>query len=331
MFLKSFRLRLTVIYTSIFMLVFFITDFIIHAEFSKISPVFFLFVLAVSAVMSWFLAGQALSPILKIKSLVEQIRHGGLEKRIDIGLKGKEIDDLVRILNDMLDSIQQSVETQKRFSSDVSHEIRSPLTSLRGSIEVALRKKRAPEEYEALLRDNLSDVMRLSRIADDLLFLTKADNNIVEFRRNWFDMNQLLKTIVERMKFEGLSVVEKYQDNLKFYGDRDILEQAFSNLIDNAVKYTPRGGTVTIITQEDKDSVKVTVSDTGFGIPEGEIPHIFERFYRVDRERSRKLGGTGLGLAIAKWIINAHKGRIIVRSKMGSGSDFIVMFPKAKD
>jgi heavy metal sensor kinase len=295
---------------------------------SRLFLIFFPFVVIISSVMSWFLAGRALSPVVKIRSLAEQIRQGRLEQRIDIGVKGKEIDDLVRMFNDMLDSIQNSMEAQKRFTSDVSHEIRSPLTSLRGGMEVALRKKRSPEEYEELLRSNLSDIIRLSRIADDLLFLSKADNNIVELRRHWFDVNQLLKGIVERVRYQGLSLVEKYEGNLEFYGDSNILEQAFSNLINNAIKYTPPGGTVTVMTQKEDDSIKIVVSDTGIGIPENEIPHVFDRFYRVDKERSRKMGGTGLGLAITRWIVSAHNGKIIVKSTVGSGTDFIVTFPK---
>lgn len=301
------------------------------AALSRLSLIFFPFILAITSVMSWFLAGRALSPMVQIKSLAEQIRHGRLDRRIDVGVKGKEIDDLVKIFNEMLDGIQHSMEAQKRFTSDVSHEIRSPLTSLRGSIEVALRKKRATEEYEELLRNNLSDIIRLSRIADDLLFLAKADNNILELKKHWFDVNQLLKNIIERLRYDGLSIVEKYEENLEVYGDSSILEQAFTNLINNAIKYIHRGGTVTITTEKEDDSIKVTISDSGIGIPEDEIPHIFERFYRVDKERSRKMGGTGLGLAITQWIVNAHRGQILVKSTIGSGSDFIVILPKTQD
>ncbi len=298
------------------------------AALSRLSLIFFPFILVITAVMSWFLAGRALFPMVQIKSLAEQIRHGRLDRRIEVGVKGKEVDDLVKIFNEMLDGIQHSMEAQKRFTSDVSHEIRSPLTSLRGSIEVALRKKRSSEEYEELLRNNLSDIVRLSRIADDLLFLAKADNNILEIRKHWFDVNQLLKNIMERLRYDGLSLVERYEENLEVYGDSSILEHAFANLINNAIKYTPRGGTVTIATEKEGDSVKVTISDSGIGIPEDEIPHIFERFYRVDKERSRKMGGTGLGLAITQWIVNAHRGQILVKSTIGSGSDFIVILPR---
>lgn len=305
------------------------------AALKRISLIAFPFALAIAGLISWFLAGKALDPVVKIRSLAEEIRRGRLGKRIDIGLKGKEIDDLVKMFNEMLDSIQRSIETQKSFNANVSHEIRSPLTSLRGSIEVSLRKKRAPEEYEELLKRNLSDIVRLSKLTDNLMFLSRADSNIVEIRRHWFDMNQLLKTVVERLRYnalsEGLTIVEDYEEDLEYNGDGDILEQAFSNLIDNAVKYTPSGGTITVRAEREDDSIKVTISDTGAGIPEKDIPHIFERFYRVDKERSRKLGGTGLGLAITQWIINAHGGKITVQSIVGSGSDFIVVFPKAPD
>ncbi len=295
---------------------------------SRLSIIFFPLILAVTSVMSWFLAGRALSPMVQIKSLAEQIRRGRLEQRIAVEVKGREVDDLVKIFNEMLDGIQHSMEAQKRFTSDVSHEIRSPLTSLRGSIEVALRKKRTTEEYEGLLKNNLSDIIRLSRITDDLLFLAKADNNILDLRKHWFDINHLLKAIIERLKYDGRSVVEEYGEDLEVYGDSSTLEQAFRNLINNAIKYTPLGGTVTIATEKEGDSVRVTISDSGIGIPEDEIPYIFERFYRVDKERSRKMGGTGLGLAITQWIVSAHSGQILVKSTIGSGSDFIVILPR---
>jgi heavy metal sensor kinase len=293
------------------------------------------FVLIISSLTSWFLAGWALDPVVKIKTLAEQIRRGRLRGRIDVGRKGKEIDELALIFNDMLDSIQHSVETQKRFVSDVSHEIKSPLTSLRGNIEVALRKKRTSEEYEDILKNNLADIIRLSRITDDLLFLTKADNNILELRVQWFDLGHALSAVVERLRYKadlaGVTITEDFRQQPEVSGDVFLLEQAFSNLIENAIKYTPREGRVTVTTEERDSSVTITVSDTGAGIPGEDLPHIFERFYRVDKERSRKAGGTGLGLSITEWIIKAHKGAISVKSVIGKGSDFIVTLPKTEE
>jgi signal transduction histidine kinase len=241
----------------------------------------------------------------------------------------------VVIFNEMLDSIQRAIESQKRFTSDVSHEIRSPLTSLRGSIEVALRKKRPVEEYEEVLRNNLADILRLARITDNLLFLARADNNIHEMRMQWFELDRLLENSVERLRPKadsaGLSISEDYQQHLEMRGDIDLVEQAFSNLIDNAIKYTPQGGAVSVCAKEEDGAVTVTVSDTGIGIPEQDIAHIFERFYRVNKERSRKLGGTGLGLAITKWIVTSHGGTITATSAPGRGSAFTVVLPKARD
>jgi heavy metal sensor kinase len=305
---------------------------------TRLERLFFIFlpvILIVSSVLFWLLAGKLLAPVVKISSLAENIRLGKLSERINIGSKGREIDDLVSILNDMLDNCQRSVESQKRFSSNVSHEIRSPLTSLRGSIEVALRKKRTPEEYEDILRNNLGDIIRLSKITDNLLFLTKTDNNILELRRQWFDVKHFMERVVENFRYRALStdisIIEDYQENLELNGDIDLLEHAFSNLIDNAVKYTPQGGKITLRTYKEDKNIMISISDTGIGISEDDIPHIFERFYRVDKESSRKLGGTGLGLAITQWIINAHNGKLIVKSTLGSGSDFIVALPKTSD
>jgi heavy metal sensor kinase len=292
-------------------------------------------VLVVCAIMSWFFAGWAVNPVIKIKNLAEQIRHGRMRGRIIAGPKGRELDELAVIFNDMLQSIHRSMEIQKRFVSDVSHEIRSPLTALRGNIEVALRRRRTVEDYENVLEGSLTDVIRLSRITDDLLFLTRADNNILELRQQWFDLGPALSAIVERLGHKtvsaGVSLMEDYRADLEVYGDAFLLDQAFSNLVENAIKYTPRGGKVTITTEEKEGTVLVTVHDTGIGIPEEDIPHLFERFYRVDKERSRRAGGTGLGLSITDWIIKAHKGTISVKSTPESGSDFIVSLPKDGD
>ncbi|MEJ2685112.1 MAG: ATP-binding protein [Candidatus Sulfobium sp.] len=292
-------------------------------------------VLVVCSLMGWFFAGWALNPVLEIKNLAEQIRRGRMRGRINTEPKGRELDELAVIFNDMLQSIQRSVEMQKRFVSDVSHEIRSPLTALRGNIEVALRRRRSVEDYENILESGLTDVVRLSRITDDLLFLTKADNNILELRQQWFELGPALSAIVERLENKavssGVSLIEDYRVDLEVYGDAFLLDQAFSNLVENAIKYTPKGGKVTVTTEEKEGSVLVIVSDTGIGIPTEDIPHLFERFYRVDKERSRRAGGTGLGLSITEWIIKAHKGTISVESTFGSGSDFIVSLPKDGD
>jgi len=289
------------------------------------------FLVGISFVISWLLAGIAIAPAIKLRKRAEEIIRSRMMEKIDIGSKGKEIDAIVGIFNNMLEDIHSSLEAHKRFTSDVAHEIRSPLTSLIGNTEVTLRKKRTVEEYEELLRNNLADMVRLSRITDNILFLTKVDNHILELRKQRFDLNQFLRNIVDRFRFKAersvITLSEQYGEQpIELFGDMNLLEQAFSNLIDNAIKYTPRSGMVTIGSTRDETTIRVTVSDTGIGIPEDEIPHIFDRFYRGEKEHVRAVG-TGLGLSITQWIINANSGKIYVKSKVGVGSDFIVAFP----
>lgn len=278
--------------------------------------------------LSWLFSRMAFSPIKAITSYAEQVRAGNLGKEIEINAKGREIERISNLFKEILANLRTLSETQKRFTQDVSHEIRSPLTSLRGSIEVALRKKRSPEEYEDVLRGNLFDVIRLIRITDDLLFLARADNKIIELRKNWFDLNHLLRAIIARFEHDGIEIIKDFKEGMEYYGDINLLEQAFSNIIENSIKYTPEGGSITISTGEEKDSIWIKIRDTGIGIPEEDIPHIFERFYRVNKERSRKTGGTGLGLSIAKWIIDSHDGTISVDSTVGSGTTFTISLPK---
>lgn len=296
-------------------------------RFLVITSIFY--VLAV-IILSWLISKKAVSPVMTLTTFAEQLKTGRIKKAIETRIKGKEVERVIEILNGVMENIRNLSETQKRFTQDVSHEIRSPLTSLRGSIEVSLRKKRTPEEYEDVLRSNLFDVIRLIRITDDLLFLARADNNIIEIRKNWFDINHLLKAMIERVDHEGVRIIENYKEGLEYYGDINLLEQAFLNIIQNAIKYTPEGGTVTISTEDNDHSVQIRISDSGIGIPEKDVPHIFERFYRVDKERSRKLGGTGLGLSIAKWIIDSHGGAISVDSTVGKGTTFTISLPKEK-
>lgn len=300
---------------------------LIRKLFIIFSPTF----LGLLAFAGWQAAGIMVSPLVKVKELADGIRSGKTSDRIVIAKKGKEFDDLVEIFNEMLDGTRRSLEAQRRFTSDVSHEIRSPLTSLRGNIEVTLRKRRRPEEYEELLRSNLADIIRISRISDNLLLLSRADSNILEIRRQWFDLRVLLERVAEQLFYKarsaGVCVTAEYEEGIELSGDVDLLEQAFTNLLDNAIKYSPSGAEVRVTARRERAFVSVLFSDKGIGIPEKDVAHIFERFYRGDNTAGRGKAGTGLGLAITKWIVNAHGGKMEVRSVEGSGSDFIVRLP----
>ncbi len=303
------------------------TDEII-AEMNRSFIIILIIFAAATIIISWFISKKAVLPLKEMISFGEELKSGRI-KEIAIRTRGEEIERIVNIFKGIVENIKNLSETQKRFTQDVSHEIRSPLTSLRGNIEVALRKKRSTDEYEDVLRNNLFDVIRLIRITDDLLFLARADNNIIEIRKNWFDVNHLLKAIIERLDHYVVKIIEDYKEGIEYYGDINLLEQAISNIIQNSIKYTPEGGTIKISTWDDNSSIYIGISDSGIGIPEKDIPHIFERFYRVDKERSRKMGGTGLGLSIAKWIIDNHGGNITVKSTPGVGTTFTITLPKA--
>jgi heavy metal sensor kinase len=288
------------------------------------------FIVGILFLGSWFLAGAAVAPVSGLTRRAEEIIKDKTAEKIDIGAKGKEIDGLTKVLNSLIENVHASGEAHKRFTSDVAHEIRSPLTSLIGNTEVALRKRRGTEEYEELLRNNLADMVRLSRITDNILFLSKADNQILDLRKQRFDLNLFLRNVVDRFRFKAerseVILNEHYwAQPIELFGDMNLLEQAISNLIDNAIKYTPRGGEVTVISSREDPEIKVTISDNGIGIPEEEIPYIFDRFYRGEKEHARS-AGTGLGLAITQWIISANNGKIYVKSKVGTGSDFVVVF-----
>lgn len=300
----------------------------IIAEMNRSFIIILIIFAAATIIISWFISKKAVLPLKEMISFGEELKSGRI-KEIGIRTRGEEIERIVNIFKGIVENIKNLSETQKRFTQDVSHEIRSPLTSLRGNIEVALRKKRSTDEYEDVLRNNLFDVIRLIRITDDLLFLARADNNIIEIRKNWFDVNHLLKAIIERLDHHVVKIIEDYKEGIEYYGDINLLEQAISNIIQNSIKYTPEGGTIKISTWDDNSSIYIGISDSGIGIPEKDIPHIFERFYRVDKERSRKMGGTGLGLSIAKWIIDNHGGNITVKSTPGVGTTFTITLPKA--
>ncbi len=289
------------------------------------------FVIIAVVVFGYNIAGKTILPVVRLTETADKIKKGDLKERIRLDYPGLEIRNLVRVFNDMLDSIQRHVEGHKRFTSDVSHEIRSPLTALKGSIEVTLRRRRKPEEYEEVLKKNLFEVNRLHKISDNLLLLARADHDIIELRKSWVDINELLGLMVERHRNKilekSLTVIEEYQEPLEFLSDRDLLDEALSNLFDNALKYTPDNGTITIRTEQSFQGITVSFHDTGPGIPEKDRDRVFDRFYRVDKTRSRLSGGSGLGLAITKWIIETHGGSISVKNHADGGAVFTITLP----
>jgi signal transduction histidine kinase len=229
----------------------------------------------------------------------------------------------------MLTRIEQLFHAQQRFVADVSHELRSPLTAVRGNMDL-LRRGAAndPEERAQVLGAIDSEVERMSRLVSDLLLLARSDSGVT-LEKHPVELDTLLLDVYRQAQLTARSVriALGAEDQAIVMGDRDRLKQVLLNLVDNAIKYTPAGGEVTLSLTKDDQWVRISVQDTGIGVAPEDVPHLFDRFYRVDKARSRDAGGTGLGLAIAKSVVDAHGGRITVDSKAGQGSIFTVWLP----
>ena len=253
---------------------------------------------------------------------------GAQRPRFEVPPTGDELSRLASTLNDMIDRLERSLRQIRQFTADASHELRTPLTVIRGQTEVILRKERAAEEYRQVLESNLEEMEWMSRIVDNLLTLSRADVGQLQIEVNPVQLKRLVLEAYEECNVlageKKLSVcLDKIEEAL-VYGDEMWLRQVLLNLIDNAVKYTPEGGKIWLSLEVDGGYAKLTVRDTGIGIPEEDLPRIFNRFYRVDKARSRQIGGSGLGLSIVRWIVNAHKGHVEVTSRLGEGSCFTI-------
>jgi heavy metal sensor kinase len=282
----------------------------------------------------WFLAGRALSPLQQITDAIRRITAENLNLRLPVGKKKNELTDLSISFNETLERLANSFNRIKQFTGDASHELRTPLAILKGETEVSLRWAKGEEELRQTLASNLEEIERMERITEGLLHLAKSESG--EFRLNLssFSLNDLLqdlyihsKTLGETKKIE--TILQMQVDHEVFIrADQMHLHRALLNFVTNAVKYTPEGGEITLtLALNDANEARIHVHDTGMGIPAKHLPHIFERFYRVDEARNRNIGGTGLGLSIVKAIIDAHQGRIRVLSTPGQGSEFIVYLP----
>ena len=283
----------------------------------------------------WFLAGRAISPMVRITRAVQRINAESLNQRLPVERPQDEIARLAETFNSMLARLEDSFRKIRQFSGDASHELRTPLTILRGETEVALRWAKSPEEFRKMLESNMEEIDRMGRIIENLLALAKSDAGEMPLEIKEVSLSDLLQELYLQGKTlgepKGISVDLRADvtEEIHIHGDELRLRQVFLNLISNAVKYTPGGGRVEIgLAVKEADAV-VTITDTGIGISEDHLAHIFDRFYRIDKARNRMDGGAGLGLSIVKWIVEAHDGRITVTSAPKQGSTFTVSLPLA--
>ncbi|TAE34331.1 MAG: HAMP domain-containing protein [Candidatus Kapaibacterium sp.] len=289
------------------------------------------FILLLAVGSGWFLAKYFVQPVQVMTQLAEEITEHNLSQRLPERRVNDEITQLARTLNAMIERLERSFKQIRQFTGDASHELRTPLAILMGELEVALHSDKTPEEYQEILSSALEEVSRLSQVVKNLLELSRADSGQVALDVKVMNVSALLEDIVEDAMMLGeeknIRVESSVERDVVIFGDKVRLHQAFLNIIDNAIKYTPHGGLVTVSLRKQDESALVSVADTGLGIPESDQDLIFDRLFRVDKSRSGELGGHGLGLSIVKWVVEAHKGKIKVTSQLGKGSIFFIWLP----
>ncbi|HEX8960051.1 MAG TPA: ATP-binding protein [Geobacteraceae bacterium] len=282
----------------------------------------------------WFLAGVALRPVDLITRSAKKITAENLGHRLEVVNPRDEIGQLAATFNDTLARLENSFKRTRQFSVDVSHELRTPLTILRGETELGLKLAKEPDEFRELLQSNLDEIKKMSKIMEDLLFLSKAeegglylDLQDVELHEFFQELVQQAASLASLARDCGVSLVFEGTAPVYVKGDRVRLRQIFLNLLENGVMYNRPGGEVRLVLSSGDGEARVSVIDTGVGIPEEDLPFIFDRFYRVDKARNRASGGSGLGLSLAKSFVVAHGGKIDAASTFGEGSEFTVHLP----
>ncbi|HEX6998467.1 MAG TPA: ATP-binding protein [Gammaproteobacteria bacterium] len=297
-------------------------------------PLFPLVLLAASAAGYW-MSRRALAPVDEITAAAREITAANLSRRLAVPATGDELERLSRTLNEMIERLERSFRRIAQFTADASHELRTPLAVMRTTAEVALRGPEPPTEQRAALEDILVELERTSQLVENLLLLARADagqERLLEKRP--VDLAAAIAEAVAQAQVlaraQRVALEARLPERpLIVRGDAHALRRLFLILLDNAVKYTPAGGRVDVALAERGGQAVAAVRDTGIGIPPAHLPHIFERFYRVDPARSRRQGGAGLGLAIGCWIAAAHGGAITATSEPQQGSEFTVSLPLA--
>ncbi|HEV3167116.1 MAG TPA: heavy metal sensor histidine kinase [Isosphaeraceae bacterium] len=279
----------------------------------------------------YLLARKALAPVERMAATANQITASRLDQRLEVPAVSDELGRLARTLNGMIARLERSFEETRRFTADAAHELRTPLSVMRNEAEVALRAPREPEQYRRVLENLLEEIEWLTRLAEQLLFLCREDSGLALFECRQVRLDEVVGEVADHMQAvaaeKGQTVSLEDLPPVIVEGDADQLRRLLFNLVDNAIKYTPVGGTVVIRGRCRDGQAIVEITDTGIGIPEAHLPHIFERFYRVDPARGRQSEGTGLGLAISRAIAEAHRGTLRIESVVGYGTRVALTLP----
>ena len=273
---------------------------------------------------------RALRPIREIAETARGLTASNLSERIEIHGEKNDLLELTHVLNDMLDRIEAAYNTQKQFVSDASHELRTPIAVIQGYADMLDRwGKKDPEVMEEAISAIRSEAAGMKELVEQLLYIARHDKESAPYEKIYFDASELVDETYRDTRMIDKKHRIRYGDMHRaiVLGDRSALKQALRVFVDNAVKYTPEGGTITLSCRKEESFCRITVADTGMGVAENELQRIFERFYRADQARGGESSGHGLGLSIARIIVRAHGGKIEVQSKQGVGSRFHILLP----
>lgn len=286
--------------------------------------------ISVTIVVGYFMAKKALRPVDQIRRAAIKISSSNLDEKIDIAGRRDELGRLAETFNAMIGRLKDAFQRVNQFSIDVSHELKTPLTILKGETEVALRKEREKADYQKLLLSNLEEIDRMSCIIDDLLLLSKADTKVIKLDIEDVALRDLIMDVCLNMKVvadkKEVELQTSELEDVRLKGDELKLRRMFLNVIENGIKYSHSGGKVTVSSYVNDGYAQIDVKDEGVGISEEDIKFVFDRFYRADRSRKR-VSGSGLGLSISRWIAEAHRGSIEVKSQPAQGSMFTIKLP----
>ncbi len=284
--------------------------------------------LFMAVVMGVFLAGSLSKPIAKIVEITKKISDGDYSIRFEEGVKTKELDNLSHAVNHMAVSLENQENIRKRLTSDVAHELRTPLANVSSYLEAIIEGVWEPTTER--LQNCYDELQRISKLVSDLERLRQVENENLKLDRTRENLLEMVQAAVKnfelQMKNKNIQCVVTGDDVFACV-DKNKMQQVIINLVSNAVKYSNENGTIRISIEKNADAVSLRVQDEGIGIPEEDLPLIFERFYRTDKSRNRRTGGAGIGLTIAKAIVQAHGGKIVAESEQGSGSTFTVVLP----
>lgn len=291
--------------------------------------------LAMAGLGGWFLARRSLAPVVAMSEQARRISAENLQERLPLANSRDELGKLASTFNELLTRLETSFNQQRRFMADASHELRTPLSVIRTATDVTLgREHREENEYRDALKIASEQTHRLTRIVEDMFTLARADAGSRTLDESDFYLDELVDETARAAKVlavsKGINLDLANAPEMPCHGDEGLLRQMLMNLLGNAIKHTPAGGTISMIVERRNGQYQITVADTGSGIPSEAQPHIFERFFRADSARARTEqdgGGAGLGLAIARWIAEVHKGRLELLRSDQTGSTFVASLP----